>query len=251
VADTEVNPLRARRELMNGNTNHGIQFLAPDRQMLPTTYYGPNSGVGLAISAEDALHTAARVGVIGLGAGTIAAYGRPRDNYTFYEINPLVIAVAEHQFTFLRNCPAKIDLIAGDARLSLERQPPQDFDVLAVDAFTGDSIPLHLLTVEAFQLYFRHLRPDGLLAVHISSRYISLESVVARAADALNKSATVIANPENEATGVFRATWVLLSTDPQRLQSGPIGAHGYSPFRSPNVRLWTDDYSDPLRVLRF
>jgi len=110
-----------------------------------------------------------RVGLVGLGAGTLAAYGRPLDSYTFYEINPLDVALARTEFTFLRDSPAAVDIVLGDARLSLERQPGQAFDVLAVDAFSGDSIPVHLLTLQAFELYFRQLQPGGVLAVHITT----------------------------------------------------------------------------------
>src|SRR5581483_3433296 len=147
----------AVRKLVHGTINHGQQFLDPQKRDWPTTYYGPNSGVGLAIrEAEE--HGPDRVGVIGLGTGTIASYGRPGDYIRYYDINPLVIRLAKSEFTFLKDCKAKLDIALGDARLSLEREPSQQFDVLAVDAFSGDSIPVHLLTREAFELYFRQLR---------------------------------------------------------------------------------------------
>ncbi len=165
VSDSGVGR-EAERTLTHGTINHGEQFLAPERRRLATTYYGPNTGVGLAIRSLDP-DKPHRIGVIGLGAGTLAAYGRvgAGDRITFYEINPLVIQLARSQFTFLMDSQAKVDIVLGDARLSLERQDPQNYDVLAVDAFSSDSIPVHLLTVEAFQLYFRHLKPDGILAV--------------------------------------------------------------------------------------
>ena len=175
----------ATRTLVHGTITHGLQFLAPDRRRFPTTYYGRQSGVGLAIL--NTRHSAQRVGVIGLGAATLASYGRPGDYYRFYEINPLVIEVARKQFTYLSDCPAKVDVVLGDARLSLDREPSQQFDVLAVDAFSSDSIPVHLLTLEAFRLYFRHLRPDGVLAVHVSNTHLKLEPVVGRLAQALRK----------------------------------------------------------------
>ncbi len=157
IIDSETPVLeRARRKLVHGTINHGVEFLAPDRRRLPTTYYGPGSGVGLALH-EAQQRRGLRVGVIGLGAGTIACYGRPGDRYTFYEINPLVIRLAKTEFRFLQDSAAKVDIVLGDARLSLEREPTRAFDVLAVDAFSGDSIPVHLLTQEAFALYFRHL----------------------------------------------------------------------------------------------
>ena len=126
------------------------------------------------LRVEDRANKRLRVGVIGLGAGTIATYGRPGDSYQFYEIDPLVIQIARTQFSFLRESPAHVDVVRGDARLSLEREPDQRFNVLAVDAFTGDSVPIHLLTSQAFQLYFGHLAPNGVVAVHVSNRYLNL-----------------------------------------------------------------------------
>ena len=155
------------RTLVHGTITHGLQYMAKERRRLHTTYYGSASGVGIAI--ENTRHSAQRVGMIGLGTGTIASYGRAGDYYRIYEINPLVLEVARREFTYLLDCPAKVDVVLGDARLSLEREPSQQFDVLAVDAFSGDAIPVHLLTLETFRLYFRHLRPDGILAVHVSN----------------------------------------------------------------------------------
>ena len=143
---------------MNGTIDHGLQFLSPARRDLPTTYYGPDSGIGITLKAAGAT-SPLNVGVIGLGVGTLAAYGRQGDRYKFYEINPLVVQLANQEFSFLRDSEAKIDIVLGDGRLSLEQEPPQGFDVLVVDAFSGDSIPVHLLTREAFELYFRHLKP--------------------------------------------------------------------------------------------
>src|SRR5207248_87325 len=139
------------------------------------SYYSPNSGIGVAFAAL-ASRGPLRVGIIGLGVGTIAAYGRSGDECTFYEINPLVVQIAQQDFSFLRDSKARIAFELGDARLTLERLPRQQFDLLAVDAFSSDSIPVHLLTIEAFQLYFRHLRPGGILAVHISNRAADDES---------------------------------------------------------------------------
>jgi SAM-dependent methyltransferase len=253
VVDTDVNPLRARRELINGNINHGVQFLAPGRHMLATSYYGPQSGVAVALLSKTKHHPALRVGIIGLGAGTIATYGRAGDQYTFYEINPLVVSVAQHQFTFLRDCRAKISIVVGDARLSMMRQPPQGFDVLAVDAFTGDSIPVHLLTLQAFEQYFRHLRPDGILAVHISNSFMNLQPVLWAAAKALHKPAAVIRNGPDEAKGIFKATWVLMGADEndEEFESGMIAELGDRLNAKPQIRTWTDDYSNPLRLMVF
>jgi SAM-dependent methyltransferase len=238
----------ATRTLTNGTINHGEQFLNPARRDLPTTYYGPDTGVGLAIR-EKGKSGAIRVGVIGLGTGTLAAYGRLGDYYRFYEINPLVLRLAHTEFSFLGDSRAKVDVAMGDARLSLERESPENFDVLAVDAFSSDSIPVHLLTLEAVQLYFRHLRPDGVLAVHISNRYLDLEPVLAGETRATGKMARVVDTDDDDTQDVFGATWVLLT-------SPASGFHGEELRNSTEigsqrtVRLWTDDYSNLFRILK-
>jgi SAM-dependent methyltransferase len=237
------------RELLNGTINHGLQLLAPGRRREATTYYSPKSGIGVALR-EAAAKGALRVGVIGLGAGTIATYGRPGDRYTFYEINPLVIEIANHEFSFLRESAAKIDIVRGDARLSLESEPLQEFDVLAVDAFSGDSIPVHLLTREAFTLYLRHLKTDGILAVHISNKHLDLQPVVEAAAAALKQRAFVVSNGPDEKSGVYIATWVLLSGRGDfavRLERDQTGG-----LLEPSGRtqLWTDNYSSIFRLLK-
>ena len=180
------------------------------RRHLATTYYGPNTGVGFAIR-EKQKEGAIRVGVIGLGTGTLASYGRLGDYYRFYEINPLVLGLARSEFTFLNECKAKVEVAMGDARLSLEKEPDEHFDVLAVDAFSSDSIPVHLLTREAMAVYFRHLNPDGILAVHISNRYLDLQPVLAGQMRAAGKIARVFDTDEDESADVFGATWVLLT----------------------------------------
>jgi SAM-dependent methyltransferase len=238
------------RKLMNGTIDHGLQFLAPSRRRQPTTYYGLNSGVGVALRVAGE-RGASRVGVIGLGAGTLAAYGRPGDQYTFYEINPLVVRVANQEFSFLSDSEAKIDIVLGDARLSLERESPQGFDVLVVDAFSGDSVPIHLLTREAFALYFRHLKPDGVLAVHVSNQFLSLQPVVEGAATALDKEAVVVNRGEgNSRSGIYPAAWVLVGDRkgfvgwPEIEQAGPTHVAGRK------EQLWTDNYSSLLKILK-
>jgi SAM-dependent methyltransferase len=240
--------LDATRTLTNGTINHGEQFLNPACRDQPTTYYGPDTGVGLAIR-EKGKAGAIRVGVIGLGTGTLAAYGRLGDYYRFYEINPLVLRLAHTEFTFLGDCKAKADIAMGDARLSLERESPENFDVLVVDAFSSDSIPVHLLTLEAMLLYFRHLRPDGVLAVHISNRYLDLEPVLAGETRATGKLARVVDTEDDDTQDVFGATWVLIT-------SPASGFHGEELTNSTaieskrTVRLWTDDYSNLFRILK-
>ena len=175
----------ARRDLINGTIVHGIEILDSGGGTEATTYYGPESGAAIALNEAHKRGTI-HVGIIGLGAGTLATYGQLGDRFTFYEINPLVIQVASSQFDFLRDSRAHIDIVPGDARISLEHQPIQNFDVLLADAFSGDAIPVHLLTLESFQLYFRHLKPDGLLAVHISNKFLDLKPVVEAAAQSLH-----------------------------------------------------------------
>jgi len=235
------------RELLNGTIDHGMQFLAPARRHEPTSYYGPGSGVGVALKAAGGKGPL-RVGVIGLGAGTIAAYGRSGDSYVFYEINPLVLQIADSEFSFLLDSAAQVRVVLGDARLSLERELPQAFDVLAVDAFSGDSIPVHLLTREAFALYFRHLKADGILAVHISNKYLNLEPVVEAAAATLNKKAYLFDNPPDAHRGIHHATWILLASPQGFRAKEQITSAGTA--ISGGQQFWTDDYSSLLRVLK-
>jgi SAM-dependent methyltransferase len=240
--------LEATRTLTNGTINHGEQFLNAARRDQPTTYYGPNTGVGLAIR-EKQQNRAIRVGVIGLGTGTLAAYGRLGDYYRFYEINPLVLRLARTEFSFLPNCKAKVDVAMGDARLSLEREAPENFDVLAVDAFSSDSIPVHLLTLEAMLLYFRHLRPDGVLAVHISNRYLDLEPVLAGETLATGKMARVVDTEDDDTQDVFGATWVLITSPASGFHGEELTNSRPIEFKR-TVRLWTDDYSNLFRILK-
>ena len=239
------------RKLMNGTIDHGLQFLAPNRRKLPTTYFGPSSGVGIALRAAGAERSPLRVGVIGLGAGTLAAYGRAGDHYTFYEINPLVVKIAHTEFTFLQDSAATIDIVMGDARLSLERQPLQQFDVLAVDAFSGDSIPMHLLTLQAFELYFRQLAPSGVLAMHVSNRFLNLEPVVAAAATALDREAVIVNHGSGtNLSGTYASTWILVGSRTGFLGQAEIEKAGKTLTAPPQRDLWTDDYSSIFRVLR-
>jgi len=238
----------AVRRLQHGAIDHGEQFLSPGRSREATTYYGPLTGVGLAIRHFD--QPGRRMGFIGLGAGTLAAYGRRGDAFRFYEINPLVERIARTEFLFLRESEAAVDCALGDARLTLEREAPRHYHLLAVDAFSGDSIPVHLLTLEAFQLYFRHLEPDGILAVHISNRYLDLEPVVEQAARALGKETLVVDTAEDEDADVFAATWVLLTGKAGLFRTGLFKGAGAGPEPARNVRIWTDDYSNLYKVLK-
>ena len=243
-----VAALDSVRTLTHGTINHGEEYLNPARRRLPTTYYGPNTGVGVAIRDRQKIG-AIRVGVVGLGTGTIAAYGRLGDYYRFYELNPLVPPIARGQFFFVTGSPAKVDIALGDARLSLEREQPENFDVLAVDAFSSDSIPVHLLTREAMALYFRHLKPDGILAVHISNRYLNLQPVLEGHSKALGKVARLVDNEDDEGQDVFGATWILL-TSPNSGFDTEVKEASTELETKKQIRLWTDDYSNLFQILK-
>jgi spermidine synthase len=240
--------MRVRR-LTNGTISHGLEFLSAARRDQPTTYYGESSGIGVALGAK-AEHGALRVGVIGLGVGTIAAYGRAGDKYTFYEINPLDVRIAQEDFNFLRDAKAEVTIELGDARLTLEQETPQGFDVLTVDAFSSDAIPVHLLTLEAFELYFRHLKAEGLLALHISNQHLNLEPVVAAAAERLGKEAVMVRNENHYAQGVFKATWVLVGSGDAFRSAPAIEKAGQRAAVSSAMKLWTDGHSSVFSMLK-
>ena len=237
------------RVLRHGTIEHGEQFLMPQHERFATSYYSTNSGVGLAIQK---LQTSGpmNVGVIGLGAGTLATYARPIDHYTFYDINPLVPGIARTQFRFLPDCMAPNEVVLGDARLSLEREQSKQFDVLAVDAFSGDAIPVHLLTRQAFALYWRHLKPDGVLAVHVSNRYLSLAPGVALAAAESGKQAMLVSIDEDDEKEIASSDWVLVSSRPGFFDQPEIKGADSKISPIPGLRTWTDDYSNLYKILR-
>jgi SAM-dependent methyltransferase len=237
------------RHLYHGTIIHGLEFLQADLRDQPLSYYGPKSGVGLAI--EDRRRQGpVKIGVIGLGTGTVAAYGRPQDVVRFYEINPLVQQIARSQFKYLSDCPSKLDVVLGDARRSLESEPPQHFDVLAVDAFSSDAIPVHLLTLEAFREYFRHLNPGGILAVHITNRYLNLEWVVRLEAQALNKQVVaVFLEKDGKEPAIDASDWMLVSSQPQAFDDVKWKDLGEPSKKPAHLRLWTDEYSNLLAIL--
>jgi hypothetical protein len=244
----------AYRQLTHGSISHGGQFLNPASRGAPSQYYGETSGVGLLLAEAPAAPR--RVGVVGLGVGTLAAYAQPGDDYRFYEINPQVIDFAERYFTFLadaRQRGADVSLILGDARLQLEREPPQRFDVLALDAFTSDSIPAHLLTLEAFDVYLRHLAaPDGVLAIHISNRYIKLGIVVNSAAKHHDLDARLVYARGDESPLGSDSIWILVFRPDASIARRDIGAR--APNEGPNAMPdipWTDDYNNVVDLLNF
>ncbi|MFZ6177084.1 spermidine synthase [Nannocystis pusilla] len=245
----------AYTRLRHGRITHGIQFESEPLSSAPTSYYGQTSGVGLAVEkhprrlAGERLH----IGVVGLGAGTMATYGRAGDRVRFYEINPAVVALStgdEPYFTYLQQCEGDVAVVIGDARVALEREQPQGFDVLAIDAFSSDSIPAHLLTVEAVELYFRHLREGGILAVHISNRYLDLDPVVRGIGEKLGLQVEYVEDLENDEV-VWQSDWMLLARRESDMNS-PDLVNALAPKVDPDAPypLWTDAYSNLLQVLK-
>jgi spermidine synthase len=238
------------RTLMHGTIEHGTQWFAPQFRRTPTTYYATDSGVGLALRfcCGD---RARNVGVVGLGAGTLAAYGKPGDRMRFYEINPLVRPIAENLFTYLRESGAKISFAEGDARISLTREAPQDFDVLVIDAFSGDAIPVHLLTTQAMAVYQKQIAPEGILAFHVSNQYLDLTPEVAALAAASGMEARVVDTPAQEWRGEYRATWVLVSNNAAFFVQPQVAASAREIPAKAGLRAWTDDYSSLLPLLQW
>jgi len=238
------------RRLIHGTINHGTQRLDAAYRDEPTSYYGPYSGMGRAMGYLQ--HRGpVRVAVVGLGAGVTASFCRAGDVFRFYEINPLALSIASTWFTFLHDCKADHQVLLGDARLTLEAQPSQQFDLMAIDAFTSDAIPVHLLTREAFGLYFRHLKPEGILAVHVSNRYLDLVPVVSRNAHDLGKTAVDVDDEDEDADYYSDSDWVLVSSDGAIFRDPAFKSSSVAPARMrPNLRPWTDDYSNLIQILK-
>jgi len=258
VRQSDIGNNQPAYTLMHGITLHGFQFLDPAKRDLATGYYSEKGGVGLAILNHPQRGKGMRVGVLGLGAGMLAAYGQPGDEYRMYEINPAVVELAEGQggyFSFLKDSKANVTVVLGDAHISLERELAEgqshQFDVLVLDAFNGDSIPVHLLTREAFELYLQQLAGDGVLAAHISNRYLDLLPVLWKLANHFNLELTVISTESDIENVVFQTKWVLMTRDLALLENPAISKYadtllGYSS----KVSLWTDDYSNLFQILR-
>ncbi len=242
----------ARRYLIHGTISHGYQYLHEELRRVPSSYFSKHSGVGLALTALQS-QGPVRMGVVGLGVGVLSGYVREGDFARLYEINPDVVTIADSQFTFLPAArkAGDVEVLLGDARLTLERQAPQAFDLLAIDAFSSDAIPTHLLTQEAFELYFKHLKPEGVLAVHISNRYIDLVPVCARSAQRVNRSARVVRSISD---GTYDTSiWVVVTSN-QALLARPEfqNANTYEATAAESFPGWTDQYSSvwPLMHLR-
>ena len=246
-----------RFALIHGVTIHGYQFHDDTLRDLPTSYYGKSSGAGLAIIDHPNRGKGMRVGVLGLGVGTLAQYGQPGDVSRFYEINPAVIRLAEGEngyFSFLADSQAKVEIVPGYARLSMEQElaagKNQNYDVLAVDVFSSDSIPVHLLDEEAFQVYLQQLSPQGILAIHISNRRLDLVPVVWTLANHFNL-ARVLINDPGDGVITYPSSWILLASDPNLLANPAIASRAESMDNYvSHVRLWTDDYNNLFQILK-
>jgi SAM-dependent methyltransferase len=238
----------ARRSLIHGTIMHGNQYRDPTLRKDPTTYYTASSGIGRAIESLHPRIEPLKVGIIGLGTGTIAAWGAKGDTYRFYDINPAVLTIARRDFTYLADSEATIETALGDARLVLEREPPQGFDVLAIDAFSSDAIPVHLITSEALAIYQRHMKPSGIIAFHVTNRFLDLVPVVEALAHAHGLAVAWVAD---DGDGVAsRSDWVLLSADPEALKK-PLIAEATTPIEPRrDWRLWTDDFNNLVQVLK-
>jgi hypothetical protein len=237
------------RMLLNGTIQHGTQLFAPGLTRTPTTYYADDSGIGVALHHCCDTHPR-NIGVIGLGTGTLATYGTANDRIRFYEINPLVRPIAQNLFTYLRDSPAQISFADGDARTSLTRESPQNFDVLAIDAFSGDAIPIHLLTIQAIELYKKHLAPAGILAFHVSNQYLNLAPEIGLLANAANMQSRLVESQPDDALGAYRSTWILLTSSPTFFDQTEVAAAASIVPSDARLRVWTDDYSSILPMLQ-
>jgi hypothetical protein len=241
------------RSLIHGGISHGGQLLDESMQMAPSSYFGPTSGYGRLFASLPGAPL--RVGVVGLGAGALAAYAKPGDHWVFYEISPTVVRAAKTEFTFLDRMPASHEIVLGDGRLALSREENRQFDVLALDAFSGDSIPTHLITREAMDIYVRHLKPDGVIVFQATNRFVDLLPVAQRLAESFGMSAVVVSDTPQFDHGplywLASTDQVLMSRDPERLRAKTIQS-GSRPISAPQgYPVFTDDYINLLRLLKW
>ncbi len=237
------------RSLIHGTILHGTQYPLPELERKSTTYYTQSSGIGRTLESLHPTTRPLRIGVIGLGTGTIATYGSKGDVYRFYDINPAVIGIARRDFTFLSKSDATIEIALGDARLNLEREAPQGFDVLAIDAFSSDAIPVHLITAEALAIYRGHMKAGGIIAFHVTNRYLNLVPVVQKLADAAGLHAVLVADDGEPPIG-SSSDWVLLSDSETGLEAEPIEEAAEAIEPRAGLRLWTDDFNNIVPALK-
>jgi spermidine synthase len=243
------------RSMLHGGIVHGGQLLGAENRNRPSDYFGPTSGYGRLFAALNATRPQPRkVGIIGLGAGVVASYGRTGDEFVFYEISPRVVDVANTEFTFLRDTRARTSVVLGDGRLSLERETPRGYDVLGIDAFAGDSVPMHLVTREAMALYVKHLAEDGVIVFQATNRYINLLPVVKRLATEVGMEAVVVSDVPNFDTGpeywlsstdqiLVMRNKALLQADTLRYEATPIEDRK-------DLKTFTDAHHNLYRILK-
>jgi hypothetical protein len=248
-------PERQLRTLAHGTTLHGEQSLDPKRSRLPLTYYGPGSGAGIAFShARELFGPAPAIGVVGLGTGTLACFAQPGETWQFFEIDPAVLDLSRKgTFTFVRDCAPAAQVVIGDARIELAKARAGSIDLLAIDAFSSDAIPLHLLTDEAFGVYLDALSPRGVLLVHISNRYIDLEPALSAVVRARGLNAALRDDNPPEGTELTGSSWVAISRDPSQLKALArlAPALPWIPLKPPAPRVWSDDHASILPYIRW
>jgi len=237
------------RTLFHGTIQHGAQFLSPDLQRRPLTYYGRDSGIGILLR-ECMPSAPRRIGVVGLGTGTLAAFGQSGDEMVFYELNPQVITIANALFWFIRQSHAHVQIVEGDARLSLQKET-RPFDLLVLDAFSGDAIPVHLLTRESVALYLRLLKPNGVIAFHVSNHYLALAPVVKQLANEAGYQAVQVTNHDDVENSVFASDWVLVTNNPAVLDNGAILLHSAPIEKREKLRPWTDNFNNLIEIVRW
>jgi SAM-dependent methyltransferase len=252
VRDVQEPRKEPYRVLVHGLINHGYQFAKPQFRRDPVSYFCPETGIGRAFYNRKA-GVPWRIGILGLGIGTLAAYGRDGDTIRLYEINPQVVELAESQFSYLKDTPAKVEVALGDGRLSLEREPSQRFDLLVMDAFSGDSVPVHLVTREAFAIYFRHLKPGGILAVNVSNRHLDLGPVMERNAAYFGKIAWWFdfePDEDDDSDRCFSASWTLIVDPGVEAPGARLYNIGRRLVPQPGFRPWTDDFSNLYTIAK-
>jgi hypothetical protein len=256
VRDDEAddNGVPAERVLVHGTIDHGTQLKEDTKGRIATSYFGFTTGISRAIRGLRKERGALHLGILGLGAGVTATLAKAGDTLHYYEINSLVPEVAWHQFGFLKGCPAQVRIFMGDARLVLEQLPSENLDFLAMDAFSSDAVPMHLLTREAFQLYSKHLKADGVLAVHISNRYLDLKPVVAQGMTELGWHGRVVEDNGADQPYYTGTTWVVLSSDEKFFDSKFFEGDSNSVIQplsaKPRFQGWTDDFSNIVSIIK-
>jgi SAM-dependent methyltransferase len=249
VLSNEQNQPEKYHEFFHGTTKHGAQRLTANESRTPLTYFSRQGPIGQLFTEFDGSNQNWEVGIIGLGAGTLSCYAKDGQHWTFYELDPLVVAIASNPvyFTYISQCDPKIGMIVGDARLSLEKEPDQKFDLYVVDAFSSDSIPTHLLTQEAIKLYFKKLKPNGILALHVTNRHLALKKVLSDHAKNLQLAALIQEfKPTDDIPLVVATDWVVMASKPETLEplrSSSLGSWQKMPLYF-DMKPWTDDFTN-------